>query len=1844
MSMKRLSFVLLFLMFGSFLPTHPAAADPPFVSFPCYSGAQPPTGSLCLVVPVAYENGPNANQKRSLVTISFQGREMSAETTQTADQPAGANVAAFDVARLGAGLTDVVKIEVKRGGKKAERLVAITPNRATHTQYVPTITLGEAHELGHAQLWGTVSRLDDTTPLPNATVEVWQHGVRLAQTVTQPTADAITPTFELAPQAAWRNAPLVIKAIYKDKTHSVQFDWNGQQTYIPVVLGWDCQDVIPRGAGGDGLPEVFCLSGTGILNGKAVEGGQVSIEVGAQTIVTTTMSYRHLLTPSYVANLGPLLGGRQLTDTMRISIVYDGYVGTITRTLQQLHVDTRWGAEVHIPLMGERISGYGLAGGMVTTLAASGNSIYGATQGGMVVNRSGASGADAVWERLLGKTPDALPEPEVSSVASLGFFDNEDWLLASTAQGRLVFSTSSGRAWSVLGLTPQLGPITALAIVATTPQSQTLFLAGPDRILRARIAVHPERHSVEIALSDEIPVTAAPTALFAATPTMFYAGSGQGLERRVLPDLRPTTILTLPVTALDGTGAPSGGKTILVGTAQGLTAISEDGSPLWSSPMRVAIKDITHTADAIWAATETGIFRGTPDGPWDQITSSSTPAPAHSTVGLPDVFDIASNQGAMFAGGETGLYQSTDGGFSWSPLAGFPSRDTVRSVATYTGGMFVLTPSTLFRFAGGVWSSVAGLPSAALNGAIVRASSDGQSVLVGRSAAPDGSLYASVNNGINWQALSLGENQGVTAIAFVEPAQNGINAFIGSDGDGSFAWSASAPAAAPALPVYQDALGNQERISALTVDLSGPCQVFIGTFGSAARIASKPCDLGSGWTSGSALRDPRGDEVGMVQAIGVSKAKVIAATSEGVFAGTMASPWGLMGGIPLRPLAMHLPKSYESSHLIVLGGAQAGIALLNDTAPDLQVAMEAPMVARGGEIITYTVTVWNFGLLPAITGTINLSLPPEVALSPANQSLRLTQPLLRASEQHTFVVTGQITRSARPTLVFASASADPAPGERFQSNNSASARTLLDYRPGPDPAIILGGQPMALPNETTRLRLSLTNQGSSAITSPVSISLLMPAAVRLIAADIVPPPLAVQGNRITWIRNTLSLTEANSFLVPYQLPAGLPPSTVLTATAQIQPSGDDREYDNNSSRLGLSYVPDDPTVLVLTNRTRLRRLGPLDEFNTQLMRYLKLTGGIEVALDSEPCLPNGTTQLECEYAAFDKAILNLATSTPPAGEASLRRDALRHRQDINQEIAELINARLKAINVRADPAIYLLGGDGVIPAYAQADVTSADQSIDGEAAYSLALNKQDSLYHALGDNKYITDRPYQMIRPSMLRLGRQVGTPAQIAAALNAYNESGGFLDITTSLRAGRALSLTEDFQAQSCLVLVNARLSSADDCQRLSVSPAASLLNFDTAKSGIVNLSEHSSIENIGDLTSSTILSPELRLQATHLLLLLGCHTGLAPTPRPNDVPALMHALSARGLPAFGYTAFAYASQNVNTPAYAEQLNLYLLKYLTSNAGDTSLGGIQVDALKEYQNDIAAISDLEQEDPLSIKTLATLSLFAPPTYQVRIPEHKARPVPSIREVDSQAKRISLTFAYSPTISVDGTYFNVTANQGRSILLIAPGHTVQPAVELLLPANARSVVVRDGSYHEIAGFDPVIPRISPLDANPIYREPGYSGHPHDWSKLLTLTPTSDGRMRLTVAAGSWQQHGQVERLFDTLIVEVKFSQNSGGFLPEQPKPGAHICSQPNRQLTIDETGGAVQAVESISFVNGLVRVLPMGRQEKGWSLEHATQPEQPFLVQIYDGEGGAVIDSNAGHFYGVPESDRPCTK
>ncbi len=528
-------------------------------------------------------------------------------------------------------------------------------------------------------------------------------------------------------------------------------------------------------------------------------------------------------------------------------------------------------------------------------------------------------------------------------------------------------------------------------------------------------------------------------------------------------------------------------------------------------------------------------------------------------------------------------------------------------------------------------------------------------------------------------------------------------------------------------------------------------------------------------------------------------------------------------------------------------------------------------------------------------------------------------------------------------------------------------------------------------------------------------------------------------------------------------------------------------------------------------------------------------------------------------------------------------------------VAAAIKGQIQArLSLEPEPGIQyvvIAGDDDVIPQRRVPDETI----IGNEAHYLLDafLQPGSPLFSSLLGGFILTDDYYVDTVPTPWQgrelyipdrpIGRLAETPEEIGAAADAFLASNGLLDYSTAASAS-ALVTGYDFFSDGANVMA-ANLATklnvttlindswtADDlrchllgqfsgslsgCSIPSVAAVnAHFLHYASLSANGFGTDNFADILNSNELATAVGASPALERR---VVFTMGCHPGfnvpdraaLPPDPGLGLDPSLdfVQAMARQRAVFIASTGYGYGDDQ--GLGGTELL-------LTIFSGELVDGNVVIgDAFKTAKHlFLLGLSSMTVYDE---KSSIQATMFGLPMYQVQVPAGPgsiaaAQPAQAQETftvtVQDGANVTTFTPAKEEVISPQGHYF--TAGGDAQVTAFRP---IQPRLVIPLPAGnpAQGVIIKGGTYTEIAAFDPVISL--PSDEWLVTPSEPQTCLDAFWPSvpvtLNSLDPGGGGPQALVVTPGQFRCSSGtapnvtgVQRLYSSLTIEVLHSDTS----------------------------------------------------------------------------------------------------
>jgi hypothetical protein len=585
--------------------------------------------------------------------------------------------------------------------------------------------------------------------------------------------------------------------------------------------------------------------------------------------------------------------------------------------------------------------------------------------------------------------------------------------------------------------------------------------------------------------------------------------------------------------------------------------------------------------------------------------------------------------------------------------------------------------------------------------------------------------------------------------------------------------------------------------------------------------------------------------------------------------------------------------------------------------------------------------------------------------------------------------------------------------------------------------------------------------------------------------------------------------------------------------------------------------------------------------------------------------------------------------------------------------------------------VVLVGDDEIVPMARLVDPTR----LGNEAGYAAVFDPETPFHQLLATSHFPSDAPYGDLDPIPwldrqlyvpdLSTGRLLGGPDGIAAAVQAFVDSGGAFDPATTYAAG--YDFMQDGVVGFAEAATRALAAAGGDAPEL-IEPADGwtseevLGGLDTDEPRLTALYGHfdheAGLSAAGweQGTDDTMTAAELAdalPTGTSVALSMGCHSGL-PVPESGEDPAvaddLSTAASADGRIWIGVTGFGYGDDGVVGlherlfELYAGQLD-----------GALSVGEALTAAEQEYFGTMGVYGMYDE------KVLESTAFFGLPMYRVGsgdasrpatglVPGDTGAPysVASVQlrpQFDAVTRSDGATF-YRAANGPTGPFESPQATQGRPVqprlvqevsnigpmegvahgALITGLHTM---LETDLEATYSTAVLRDVSGPSVGFGEVAFPgRMATVTtaSDPNGVGPGADDDPHQ---------------RLVVVAGQFFGHigtrVGTQRLFDEVDVDVLYSTADDW---EAPAITAVRSATEGETAVItveaDDAGG-VDRIVVVADSGGptwvAVDLTALGDGRWVGGLELPAGATATYFVQAVDQAGNVAVTSNKGRLY-----------
>ena len=593
--------------------------------------------------------------------------------------------------------------------------------------------------------------------------------------------------------------------------------------------------------------------------------------------------------------------------------------------------------------------------------------------------------------------------------------------------------------------------------------------------------------------------------------------------------------------------------------------------------------------------------------------------------------------------------------------------------------------------------------------------------------------------------------------------------------------------------------------------------------------------------------------------------------------------------------------------------------------------------------------------------------------------------------------------------------------------------------------------------------------------------------------------------------------------------------------------------------------------------------------------------------------------------------------------------------------------------------VVVIGGDDIIPMARVADYTQ----ISNESDYGNALllssgtNRGTPLASSAITQNILTDDPLGDLDPIPwldhalyvpdMAVGRVVETPGEIAAQVDMFIAANGQLDPQTSLTMGY------DFLSDGAEAVDNALGGGIEAAKRTKIinetwakgDVLAALYPSGGTSPDIATVNAHydhnKALPALGNSTgdeSDLVTAEEIAanpLLTKRLLFTMGCHGGLSVPKSYTDTAAkdVDWAQTYSGEQAAVYlanTGFGYG----DTAAVA--LSEELMKQFASRLdGSMTVGEAAVYAKQAYFGQLGAYG------PYDEKAMQEATLYGLPMWSLggAITQAAAPapidPAPDADGVESHSLTLDPTFQ-KKTSKGGGTFFDVSApNQAASGLQVTQYRPIQPRVSVdVTPisgvGSAHGVLITDLESSDQAVVPAMARPVIDLSANEPAPPAGDVSFPTTFQNLTSFN-TPDGPAQHVVFMpgqffrdASWNNAGGVQRLFDSIESEVKYSTSTDFTAPHLTNVVAELVDG-ELQLSLtsyDLSGSVVRVLVLVKDGTGAwhpVELVQDAEDTTLWTGSIALPgTDFEYFAQAMDSNGNVGVTTNKGRYYtGLPE-------
>ncbi len=320
-------------------PAEQLPAEDPFyiLGEPCGAGELLPEWTLCLHGGIALRDTTGQPVWLNNIPLTIT-RGISAVTGVTFIHPGYITPTyGIDISSLWPEFLEPVTLTANISNTLVERQIIVYPDFRTQSQHFD-IVLQDVSVLNPAPLWGYVADIATRGPVTGATVTAEHNGTRVTVTTSVVFSETIPfyafTSTDLTTLDAVPGDALTVTAAYQNDIDQRGIELTDSPQQANFVTGWKCDgfdplprssggEGMPRSSGGEGMPDAACFWGYIVVDGQALSGINVHLEISGTRYSNVTQYYPGETLPRY--GIG-IWGGQSLHSAqLEVTGVYNGY-------------------------------------------------------------------------------------------------------------------------------------------------------------------------------------------------------------------------------------------------------------------------------------------------------------------------------------------------------------------------------------------------------------------------------------------------------------------------------------------------------------------------------------------------------------------------------------------------------------------------------------------------------------------------------------------------------------------------------------------------------------------------------------------------------------------------------------------------------------------------------------------------------------------------------------------------------------------------------------------------------------------------------------------------------------------------------------------------------------------------------------------------------------------------------------------------------------------------------------------------------------------------------------------------------------------------------------------------------------------------------------------------------------------------------------------------------------------------------------------------------------------------------------------------------------------------------